>query len=402
MAHHANHTDHDGEHPLVRVLFSSTSGQGHVQPLLALARAFDRRGDDTLIVVAEHAAAPLAGAGFSVLAADEPNEAEAALLWSRFGELPRAEASPLVERDWFAGLCLEAMLPTLEKAVRDWHPGLVVRESCEYAGAVVADRARIPHVQHGISTAAAEMSVLRAFSGAILDAHSPGLAKRVAASPYLTRFPASLDPSDYPRTLRYHDRERATPSPLADWWGGSSAPLIYVTLGTVATGTPEGVSVLRAALDALSQLDARILVATGPGLAVETLSDLGPSIHLEPWVSHVDVFAEAKLVACHGGSGTTFGALAAGVPLVMLPMFADQPKNSRLVEEAGAGIAVVAGTGSLANNASELARRGDALRNAVLRVLDTPSYTNAARALASEMTTTPTAQQACDLLADGL
>jgi UDP-glucoronosyl and UDP-glucosyl transferase len=36
----------------------------------------------------------------------------------------------------------------------------------------------------------------------------------------------------------------------------------------------------------------------------------------------------------------TFGALAAGLPLVIVPMFADQPANARLVESAGARLAV--------------------------------------------------------------
>ena len=42
----------------------------------------------------------------------------------------------------------------------------------------------------------------------------------------------------------------------------------------------------------------------------------------------------------HGGSGSTLGALAFGVPLVVIPLFADQPYNARRVHEVGAGIAV--------------------------------------------------------------
>jgi hypothetical protein len=353
-----------------------------------------------LIVVAASAEPALSDAGFNVLVSDEPDEAEATQLWSRFADLPRDEASKLVERDWFAGLCVEAMLPSLDRAVRDWAPDLVVRESCEYAGAIVADRARIPHVQHGISTAAAEMSVLRDLVGIKLDAYSPGLAKRVAGSPYLTRFPDSLDPSDYPVTIRYHDHEREAPTVLSDWWHGSTAPLVYVTLGTVATGTPEGATTLRAALDALTDLDARVLVATGPGLAIEALGEVGPSVHVEAWVNQHDVFAEAALVVCHGGSGTTFGALEAGVPLVALPMFADQPTNAHLVERAGAGLGVLAGKDSAANNARELALRRDAIRDAALRVLGTPSFAHAARAVASEMAATPSARDVCELLAE--
>ena len=43
---------------------------------------------------------------------------------------------------------------------------------------------------------------------------------------------------------------------------------------------------------------------------------------------------------CHGGSGTTLGALAAGLPLVIVPLFADQPANAKRVAEVGAGLVV--------------------------------------------------------------
>lgn len=384
----------------MRVLFASTSGLGHVQPLLPLARAFDARGDETLIVVGERAAAQLGDAGFNVLVGGEPDDEDAARLWSRFGELPRREASRLIEREWFAGLCLDAMLPSVDAAVREWRPDLVVRETCAYAGAVAADRAGIAHVQHGISTAAAEFSVLGSLAGVKLDAHSPGLATRVAASPYLTRFPPSLDPLTYPSTIRYRDVPRATPSPLADWWPNSSAPLVYLTLGTVATGAPGGVDVLRAALRALADLDVRVLVTTGSLLAIDALGDVGPRVHVEAWVNQDDVFAHADLVICHGGSGTTFGALGAGVPLVLLPMFADQPTNARLVESAGAGIAIMTGTKSATENASALARQPEAIRSAVLTILETPSYRHAARVLESEMDALPTTRDVCDLLGE--
>jgi hypothetical protein len=44
------------------------------------------------------------------------------------------------------------------------------------------------------------------------------------------------------------------------------------------------------------------------------------------------VLPHAALVVCHGGSGSTFGALAAGVPLVIWPLFADQFRNGRAVQ----------------------------------------------------------------------
>ena len=54
------------------------------------------------------------------------------------------------------------------------------------------------------------------------------------------------------------------------------------------------------------------------------------------------VLPAADVVVAHGGSGTTFGALAAGVPLVLVPFFADQPVNSDRVATRGAAIVVAA------------------------------------------------------------
>jgi UDP:flavonoid glycosyltransferase YjiC (YdhE family) len=50
------------------------------------------------------------------------------------------------------------------------------------------------------------------------------------------------------------------------------------------------------------------------------------------------VVAEAAAVVCHGGSGTVLGTLSAGVPLIVVPLFADQADNARRVEAVGAGL----------------------------------------------------------------
>ena len=72
---------------------------------------------------------------------------------------------------------------------------------------------------------------------------------------------------------------------------------------------------------------------------------------------------------CHGGSGTTLGALAQGLPLVLVPQGADQFDNAaRCV---ASGVAVVIGPGELS---------ADAVRRALRQVLDDPSFAAAARA----------------------
>jgi UDP:flavonoid glycosyltransferase YjiC (YdhE family) len=62
---------------------------------------------------------------------------------------------------------------------------------------------------------------------------------------------------------------------------------------------------------------------------------------VERWVPQAEALAQASLVVCHGGSGTVLGALAANVPLVILPLFADQFANARALADTGAAAVVV-------------------------------------------------------------
>ena len=150
---------------------------------------------------------------------------------------------------------------------------------------------------------------------------------------------------------------------------------MYVTLGTVAGSLPEATEVYRAALAAVDGLAVRVLVTLGRDGDAASLGTLPCNVHAEKWVPQRDVLAPAAVVLCHGGSGTTFGALEVGVPLVVVPLFADQPANGRLIAQAGAGL--VSG------------RAPDQLRQALLRVLHDEAYHHRATALGQAMQAQP-------------
>jgi UDP:flavonoid glycosyltransferase YjiC (YdhE family) len=384
----------------MRVLFASTSGSGHFQPLVPLIRAFVARGDEVSVVVPPALEEHLEGFDVAYRLGAEPAAEDAARLWSRFATLERREASRMVEREWFARLCLDAMLPAVTAALDEWSPALVIRETCEYAGAVAADTRSLRHAQVGISTAAAESRVLRGLVAPVLEERWPGLAERLFSAPYLTRFPPTLDPSPFPRTLRYRELDPTAPRPLPDWWSGREAPLVYLTLGTMAMRLGGGVALLRAMLDALETLEARILVTTGPTTRPEVLGAVAPHVHVEAWVEQANVLADADVVVCHGGSGTVFGALAAGVPLVVAPMFADQPTNARLVVDAGAGVALTAGGGSAEENTRDVLDALPRLGEVVTRVLSDERFARAARSVAVELNAADDVEALASGLAD--
>jgi UDP:flavonoid glycosyltransferase YjiC (YdhE family) len=112
--------------------------------------------------------------------------------------------------------------------------------------------------------------------------------------------------------------------------------------------------------------------------------DTADNVHIESWVAQEDIFSFASMVIRHGGSGTTF-SLSAGVPLIFLPTFADQPTNAALIEGAGAGIIVGDGSGSVESNSESSHARMPLLRDAIADLLGKPKYRNAARALGEEI-----------------
>ena len=378
----------------MRVLAAcSLGGAGHLNPLLPFLAAAHRCGDETLIVGPPALRDMVERAGYPFRAGGEPSEAEVAPIRERLPVIPPHEASMLGNRELFGRLAATAMLPGMERTCAEWSPDLVLRDPCEYASAVVAGRLGIPSAQVAISLAEAEAWSIAAAAPA-LDAHRPGLVDELRASPYLTRFPASLDPSPFPATTRFRDSGPTRGRPLPDWWRGSEAPLVYMTFGTVLGHMSIAAGVYRTALSAIGGVPVRALLTLGRQLDRSSLDPIPANVHVEAWVDHSDVLAAADLVVCHGGSGTAFGALAAGVPVVVVPLFADQFENGRRIADGGAGL-VVEATETTGAPVRRLIGQEDAPRIAagITSVLATPSYRRNARRIAAEMASARTADE---------
>jgi UDP:flavonoid glycosyltransferase YjiC (YdhE family) len=378
----------------MRVLFTSPAGTGHFTPLVPFVDFCMARGDDVLAVVPPPLERLLTERGIPFRTGAEPEEAQKAAISDRLPDASREEAAVLVNRELFGRLCTAAMIPAVEDACRRWRPDLVLHDACEYASTVVAERLGIRHAQVATSPANIEAYSLDLAAPA-LEPYGQNLVERLKATPYLTRFPALLDPSPYTATRRFRETVHpvTTSKALPDWWGDCADPLVYVTFGTVSGGMPAGVAACRAAVEALAGLPVRVLLSGGRATDVSAIGPLPDNVHVEEWASAPDVLAATSVVVCHGGSGTTYGALAVGTPLVVMPLFADQPTNARLVDAAGAALAVFP-TGGPAD-AMGLPGPADVprLRAAIETVLADPSYRKAASRIATEMRTAPTVHE---------
>jgi MGT family glycosyltransferase len=184
--------------------------------------------------------------------------------------------------------------------------------------------------------------------------------------------------------MRFREPDAHPPRPLPDWWPDSQAPLVYLTFGSVAPTMDYFPGVYRDAIDALAMLPVRVLVTVGRDRDPRELGPLPPSVHVARWVPQADVMPHAAAIVCHGGSGTVRAGLAEGVPMVVLPLFADQPYNARRIAELGAGIVLEPGA--------------DGLADAVSSVIADPSYREAARQVAEDTRRLPTVDTATTIL----
>jgi UDP:flavonoid glycosyltransferase YjiC (YdhE family) len=373
----------------------SLGGAGHFTPLVPFLHAARRRGDDVLTVGPPALCEMVESAGFPFRAGGEPSEEQVAAIRERLPVVPAAEASVLGNRELFGRLATGAMLAGMEDAWDDWGPDLVLRDPTEYASAVLAARARTPAAQVAISLAEAEAGSI-AVAAPALEERYQGLVCALRAAPYLTRFPASIDPSPFADTVRFHEPALA-PTSLPDWWDGSDAPLIYLTLGTVLGHMSIAAEAYAMALRAVERTGARVLLTVGRRFDASTLGPLPANVHVESWIDQARVLEQAELVVCHGGSGTTLAALAAGVPLVIVPLFADQFENARRVAAARAGRAVQTQT----TNGDARAIDADAaprITEGIEDVLGDVTYRDRACDIAAEMAATPTVDEVLTLL----
>ena len=105
-----------------------------------------------------------------------------------------------------------------------------------------------------------------------------------------------------------------------------SAPELAIEPGTVLVATttaPRDPGVFARAVQAVAELGVPVL-ATRAG-ATELPPDLGAHVRVVDHAPHELVLPRVRALVTHGGWGTVSRALRLGVPMVIIPLFGDQP-----------------------------------------------------------------------------
>ena len=190
--------------------------------------------------------------------------------------------------------------------------------------------------------------------------------------PYLahvTQMPAFFDVprNDLPYSFHYAGpltSSEVRPRPEFPWERLDGRRLVYASLGTTRNVCPE---IFRLIAKACCELDVQLVIALGNRFDAAEFADLPGSPLVAQYAPQPELLEVASVVISHCGLNTTLETLAAGKPMVAIPLMYDQPANARHLERLGAGEVLPV-----------MRLTEQRIRAAVLQVLDEPRYQEAA------------------------
>jgi UDP:flavonoid glycosyltransferase YjiC (YdhE family) len=275
--------------------------------------------------------------------------------------------------------------------VERWRPDIIVHEDMEFGSWAVAERAGIPHLT--VQTTAwrpwiRDLAITaleplgRRFG--LADANRPA---QILGRAFFTTRPASLRDPAMPLPEVTAELRPIADDRLAGDDGTADDPFpprdvrprVAITLGTVNNAQ---LDLMRTLVDGAAAADAHVIVALGADPA--SLGAVPAGVDVRAYVPMSTLLPAADLVVYHGGSGTMLAALAAGTPMVIVPLAADQPDNGDRTEAAGI-------TRILPSDVDPAA-----VSDAIELVVADPSYRRRASQVAAEVAAMPGPDVALD------
>ena len=428
---------------MARFLFTVWPFAGHVHPAIAVARALRARGHEVAFYSGGAVRSTVEGEGFEFFPFQKVDEDRVSTLassefpyspslWHRLRSAGRMQAR---FREWLLDTVPQTV-EDIEAVSSEWRPDVLVCDLAFWSPILVFHEARrIPVAVLSVLAACilpgpdapfwgqgapsprnAIMRLQSRLQNRLLKWLSTGFRSHVSrmrkryglpalpcsVTEFAGQMPLYLVPSspeydyerrDLPPSVHYvgpclwDKPSHASPS---EWLARLPAgrPLIYVTEATIGTTEP---FLLKAAISALQDLPVEVVITTGKQRNPDELGFgvLPRNVRVEAYVPQSDLLPKTAVMVTLGGSGGVLAALAAGVPLVIVPTEWDRPENAQRVVEAGAGL-------RLAPNRCTPER----LRAAIERVLNEPIFRANAQRLARAFARYGGPAEAAELLED--
>jgi MGT family glycosyltransferase len=156
-------------------------------------------------------------------------------------------------------------------------------------------------------------------------------------------------------------------------------PVVHASLGTAV----DRQDLLRVFIDALANEHLNLILVIGRGRDPTSLGALPENVRVAEYIPHSKLLARCDAVITHAGAGTLIASVDAGLPMVLVPLFSDQPINAAQAVARGLGKMIMPSdvTPSL-------------VREAVHTVLSDERYKSRVEAVRDEIAQLPSVEQA--------
>lgn len=359
---------------MARFLVYTSPARGHLYPVLPTLEELKRRGHEVVVRTLDSEVELLHGLGIEAAAIDPAIEAREIDDWrarTPIGAL-RAGLRAFFERARYEG-------PDLRRAVEEERPDALLVDVNTWGAMAAAETSGLPWATwcpyflpvpshdappFGLGLAPArgapgrlrdrvlgtvllkiynrqlpELNAVRVELGAAPLPDIPSGMVRAPLMLYMTAEPFEYPRSDWPPSVRLvGPGVWDPPSAPPPWLEEVDGPLVLATCSTEFQNDGE---LIRTTLDAFTGEEVSV-VATTAGVDPSSFRP-PPNARVERFLPHRPVLERAACVVCHGGMGITQKALAAGVPVCVVPFGRDQLDVARHVEVAGAGTRLPAG-----------------------------------------------------------
>lgn len=376
----------------MRILFTFVGGRGHFEPLVPLARAAESAGHTLVFGCARSTASLVEGAGFGVFSMGRGARSPRQRIPLRPPDREREERDL---RERFARRAARDRAPRVIALCTRWQPDVLVCDETDFGAVVAAEALGLPFATVLVTAAGSfvrsgvvgeAIDELRAEHGLPPDPQLEMLARYLVLSPFPPRL---RDPAHPPPATAHGFRPsgRGSAEDAAPGWSSvlPGAPAVYFTLGTIFN--MESGDLLDRVLAGLRELPINLLVTVGSEIDPEEFGPQPAHVRIERHVPQESVLPDCDLVVCHGGSGSVIGALAHGLPCVLIPLGADQPLNADRCADLG-----------VAQVLDAMEVTPESVRAAVARVLEDPGYRRNAGHLRDEIAALPEPAEAVGLL----
>jgi zeaxanthin glucosyltransferase len=178
-------------------------------------------------------------------------------------------------------------------------------------------------------------------------------------------FPISNWPPQFHYAGPFHDDEGREQVPFP-WEKLTGKPLIYASLGTLVNGLDHVYKIILETVGKLPEI--QVVLSAGKNAKPEDLGSVPSNTILVRSAPQIELLKRATLCITHAGLNTTLEALGQGVPMVAIPIGYDQPGVAARIAYHGVGEFVEVGD-----------LTAERLSDLIQRVQANPNYRDKAR-----------------------